>query len=57
MSSSSLAVGDLVNTQSAGIGIVINIWDFSDIGMLVAVMINGTVKVFPIHEITKEQDD
>jgi hypothetical protein len=49
----SINPGDLVVLRNNATGIVISIWDFDSVGTLVAVMVDGDVKVFDIHEITK----
>ena len=48
-----LKAGDLVRICSGETGVVINIWEFEDIGSFVATMVDGDVRVFPSHEITK----
>ena len=49
----SINPGDLVVLRNNITGIVISIWDFDSVGTLVAVMVDGDVKVFDIHEITR----
>ena len=49
----SINPGDLVVLRNNVTGIVISIWDFDSVGTLVAVMVDGDVKVFDIHEITR----
>lgn len=53
MKSLSPKIGDLITLREGVTGIVVNIWKFDEVGTLVAAMVDGEVKVFPIHEITK----
>lgn len=46
-------VGDLVRIHSGETGVIINIWEFKDIGSFIAMMVCGDIRVFPAHEITK----
>ena len=48
-----LELGDLVELQGGVMVIVVNIWEFGALGRMIAVMIDGQVKVVPVEEIIR----
>ena len=48
-----LGSGDLVELQDGVVTVVVNVWEFGVLGRMVAVMINGQVKVVPIEEVIR----